>query len=445
MDKKNPILIIVMLFLVFTFSLHVSGEKQFVPNRVVVKMKAVEKAETSGETAGREPGQLVKETHPAAMLQLKYRPAIQGIHSHRIKDYYIIDTVEGCDVEALSETLRHESSVIDASPDYYAVISSTVPNDPYFQYQYSLINVGQVFLPESGLSGTSGSDIKATEGWDWATGSEEVIIAIVDSGVASDHEDLEGKVLPGRNYVDNSDNAYDDHGHGTMMASIAAAWTDNGVGVAGVSWHSRILPVKTMASDGYGSYLAIAEGIRYAAENGAHVINLSVGGRNPSFILEDACEFAFGQGAVIVAAAGNVNSSVDYPAAYDDYCIAVAATDSNDERIFWSNYGPQVDVAAPGNYIWGAMFYPDEPGNLNSYGWGTGTSVASPIVSGAAALLIGYKPSLSNTQVMNLIKYTADDVNASTHPGVDDYLGYGRLNLRTLLGPYELNGQGSTK
>jgi thermitase len=199
------------------------------------------------------------------------------------------------------------------------------------------------------------------------------------------------------------------------------------------------MPIKVTDGDGYGSYLAISYGMRYAVDNGARVINLSLGGRNSSFILEDACAYCYDNGAVMAASAGNTNTAVGYPAAYDEYCLAVAATDANDERTNWSNYGPQIDVAAPGYFVWGAYYSPDEPDNLNSYTWNSGTSFATPHVSGAAALVMSHKPHLTNTQIMALIKYTADDVNASQHPGIDDYLGYGRINIKTLLGPYELD------
>lgn len=441
MDKKISILtIVITISLLFTFNAAklkaYDNEKQFVANRLVVKMSHA--AGAASKTFAGNPWKIAKEKHPPGDLLFKYKTEIKRIQPHRIKNYYIVETSEGCDIEALGAKLRRDPAVLDASPDYYAVIASVVPDDPYLQYQYALVNIGQVYFPGTGQSGTPGSDIKATEGWEWTTGSEDVIVAVIDSGVAGDHEDLVGKTVPGYNFVADNDDAYDDHGHGTLVASIIAANTDNGVGVAGVSWHSKIMPIKTMASSGYGSYLAIAAGIRYAADNGAHVINLSVGGSAASFILEEACQYAFDSGAVLVVSAGNTHSSVHYPAAYDDYCIAVAATDANDERTTWSNYGPQIDVAAPGAYIWGAKIYPNDPDNLDSYNWGSGTSYAAPLVAGAAALLIAQKPFLLNSQVMSLIKYTADDVNAEAYPGIDDYLGYGRLNLRTLLGPFEL-------
>jgi len=409
-----------------------SVKEPFVPNRVVAKISE-DLLKTPGLNSHERPGEIMR-SRPFRTLADKYKSEIIHFRSSRVKDYYIVETSDRCDIEALCEKLRHEPFVKDASPDYYAVITATFPNDMYFQYQYALHNTGQVYLPEVGLSGTEGCDIGAVDGWDLTVGSVNVTIAIIDSGVATDHEDLKDKIVPGYNFVNDSDDVCDDHGHGTFVASIAAAQTNNGVGIAGVSWHSKIMAVKVMNSDGFGFYTAIGAGIRYAADRGVRVINLSIGGRNASFILEDACQYAFSLGAVIMASTGNTGSSVLYPAAYDYYCLAVAATDASDQRPAWSNYGHQVDVAAPGSFVWGARYNPGEPDNLNSYGWGSGTSYAVPYVSGAVALLIAHQPFLTNSRIMDLIKYSADDVNHATHPGVDDFIGYGRINLYTLLG-----------
>ena len=448
MSKKIFLLISIAVFSLVLAAddggpLQLVPELPYVPDRAVIKISSdaaipAGNVETTG--AGIGPGKNLKD-QPLSMVMAKYKSQVKHLQVHRLQDYYIAETVEGCDIETLCQQLRRESFIVDASPDYYAVITSTFPNDLYFQYQYGLYNTGQVYVPETGLTGSAGSDIKATDGWDWTTGSDSVIIAVIDSGVALDHEDLHSKIVPGYDFVNDDSDPYDDHGHGTFAASIAAAETNNGVGIAGVSWHARIMPVKVMDQEGNGSYLAIATGMRYAVDNGARVLNLSIGGRTPSFILEDACAYCCSRGAVIAAAAGNTGSAVLYPAAYDDYCLAVAASDANDDRPNWSNYGPQIDVAAPGNFVCGANYSRNDPDNLNSYHWKSGTSFATPYVAGAAALVMAYKPFLTNDQIMDLIKYTADDVNASTHPGVDDFFGYGRINLQTLLGPYELNDE----
>ncbi|MCK4766514.1 MAG: S8 family serine peptidase [Candidatus Aminicenantes bacterium] len=407
------------------------GERAYAPGQVVVKF-AGENPKTAGLNS--------KGTgHTAAdrVLRHKYRSEIKAVNKDRYSDYYIVETHKNCALEAFREKLRRDPSIAAAELNYYAHIAAT-PDDPYFAYQYALDNQGQVYVPNIGLRGRGDSDIDAPEGWDWTTGSGDVIIAIIDTGAAP-HEDLVNKLVPGYNFIADNTNTADDNGHGTFVASIAAAETGNGTGMAGVDWNAKIMPLKCVASDGLASYTVLAAGIRYAADSGAKVINLSLGGAYPSFVLEDACSYAFGKGCVIVAAAGNQGGQVLYPAAYDDYVLAIAATDSYDNRLGWSNYGPQVDVAAPGQYVFGAIYFPDEPDVFNAYGWGSGTSFSTPYAAGAAALLMGYKPSLANDVVMKIIKYTADDVNRDVYPGVDDFIGYGRINIGRLLGAYELN------
>jgi len=406
----------------------------YVPGQVVIKL---DEGAMVQEVQGVK-GRTVALRHPEHLLLQRFNAQITSIQQDNHTPYYVAATRKDCDIEALCRELKKDPVVLNASPNYYAVISATTPDDQYFPRQYSLRNTGQVYDLARDLSGASGSDIKAVGGWDWTTGSESITIAIVDSGICEDHEDLRGKVVPGYNFVEDSYNTDDDNGHGTFVASLAAANTNNGTGIAGVCWQALLMPVKSMRSDGGGTYLAIAAGIRYAAAQGAQVINLSVGGSNPSFILEEACQDAYNQGAVIVCCSGNSNAPVLYPAAYDDYCLAVAATNANDVRAPYSNYGPQVDVAAPGTDVLGANYDPWLPTIYNAYTYGWGTSFATPHVSGAAALLLSYKPFLTNAQVMDLIRFTADDVNAAEYPGVDEYLGYGRINLERMLAPYEL-------
>jgi subtilisin family serine protease len=409
---------------------------QYVKDQLLVKTKT-EISEFHG------PGKTLGPRTPESLIQSKYRSRIENMERARFADCFIIKTTEQCDIESFKEQLIRDPLVVDVSFNYIASITATdqfkTPNDMFFDYQWALKNTGQNYFNDvDEIQGVTGSDIHATRGWYWSTGAENVIIAVIDTGVASDHEDLISKVLPGYNFVSDNTDTYDDHGHGTLVASVAAADTNNTIGVAGVSWASKILPVKVMDEQGYGDYLAVAAGIRYAADQGASVINLSMGGEYNSFILEDACRYAFQRGCVIVASAGNDGIGVFYPAAYDSYCLAVAATDDRDDWVSWSNFGPEVDVAAPGVLILGASYHPEEPNPADRlwYSYGSGTSYSAPLVAGAAALVISYKPFLTNLEVMNLIKYTADDVNSSIYPGIDDLIGYGRLNLKTLLAPF---------
>jgi len=354
---------------------------------------------------------------------------------------YSVRTSPGSSVAETLAMLRRNGDIELARPDYRTRLADT-PNDPFFtRYQYNLRNRGGVLDIPQGiqLQTTAGADIKASPAWDVAKGNPETVIAILDSGVDMTHPELAAKVVSaGRDFANDDDDATDDHWHGTHVAGIAAADTDNSEGIAGVAWNCKILPVKVTGADGTGFYSWIIDGIIWAADQGADVINLSLGGDFDDPFLEDACKYAFERGVVLVASAGNDAGSVLYPAAYDSYVLAVAATDYNDEPADFSNSGPQVDVAAPGIYIMGPVpQWSVEEANL-PYGFASGTSQAAPHVAGLAALILSLKPELKPADVMKIICYTADDVNKSTWPGRDDIVGYGRINMERALAPYIL-------
>ncbi len=351
----------------------------------------------------------------------------------------------GVTVREMASILKQSADVSAAGPDYRTKIFD-VPNDTYFSYyQYNLRNQGGTIDLGGGLVLTlkSGADIKAVAAWDVTHGSASTVIAVVDSGVDMSHAELSGKVLTtGYDFVNDDADPTDDNSHGTWVAGIAAAATNNDSGLAGAAWNCRILPIKVMGADGTGYYSDMIEGIVYAADNGAKVINISAGGTDDDPNLEAACQYAYNKGVVVVAAAGNFetdeSTAVTYPAAYDSYVLAVAATDYTDAWADFSCYGPQVDVAAPGVWILGPapQWYVGD-GYL-PYVFGSGTSGASPQVAGFAALLVTKKSWLSVSQVMNIIRATADDVNKSELPGKDNYLGYGRINMGRGLAAYRI-------
>ena len=264
--------------------------------------------------------------------------------------------------------------------------------------------------------------IQAPQAWDLTTGRTNIAIAILDSGVNLSHPDLVGKLLPGYNYVANNSNVADDNGHGTAVTGVAAAAGNNGIGVAGVAYGCMILPVKVSDASGYAAYSAIASGINYAANQGARVINVSIAGSAASSTLQNAVNYAWSRNVVVVAAAGNNgNSTLMYPAACANV-MAVSATEPNDTLSTFSSYGSDIAVSAPGNIIWTTQ------NDLNyPYGGWWGTSVASPVVAGVAALVASANPSLSNTQIVSLIKANADDLGAT---GYDTSFGWGRVNAR---------------
>jgi thermitase len=233
---------------------------------------------------------------------------------------------------AIITALQHHPLVEYAEPNYI-IRAILTPNDPYFSSQWGLTKIG------------------APQAWDFTTGSSDLIIAIVDSGIDLDHPDLSGKIIWGYDYVNGDWVPDDDYGHGTHVAGIAAAQTNNGTGVAGVSWGARLMALKVLNAWGNGTYANTASAVTYAADNGAKIISLSLGGDYDSSTLRNAVIYAHNAGCVVVAATGNDNGPVLYPAKYGE-AFAVAATDSSDQRYWGSNYGPEVDVAAPGVNIY---------------------------------------------------------------------------------------------
>ncbi len=391
-----------------------TGEKKYADDRIIVKFQEKAKAQ-----------QMLDSLQVMGLKEIKKLDNL-GV--------YVLSIPEGTDPEEISRALESHPDILYAEPDYIAYATAK-PNDKYFAYQYYLLNEGQEYY--TGRRGKAGADIKATDAWEREEGSQDVIIAIIDTGVYLQHEDLKEKIVPGYDFVNEDTDPSDDHWHGTHVAGIASASTNNGIGVAGVCWNAKIMPIKVLDSTGSGYYSWIAHGISWAVDRGVKVINLSLGGESSSTTLEEAINYAFSKGVVCVASAGNDrNTRVLYPAAYQN-CIAVGATNPFDEDSGWHSKGPEIDVSAPGEWIL-STFNPEYE-NLNyNYVYASGTSMATSIVSGLAGLIFSKNPSLSSKDLMNLIKYTADDVNSLIFRGVDEYLGYGRINARTAILPYRL-------
>jgi len=380
-------------------------------------------------------------------ILVKFRPLLTTQHiqamaraygSHASKKIPIVDlhriqVPEGSTVAEMVQAWNQNYFVEYAKPDYIARVAVT-PNDLFFRDQYALSNTGQTVPGSPG--GTLSADISATTAWEETTGVSDIVIAVIDTGVDLTHPDLKNKMYSsGKDFVNGDDDATDDFWHGTAVAGIAAAESNNGIGIAGVAWNCMILPVKCMDQNGEGSYSDVIEGILWATDNGAHVINLSLGGPFDDPDLEEAVRYAFQNGVVVVASSGNESGEVLYPAAYDNYVLAVASTDMDDKQAPESNFGPEIDVAAPGEAVLTTVPVWSVPSNYYPYSWTWGTSFAAPHVSGMAALILSIKSWMGVEDVMNVIRYTADDVNTDEYPGRDDYLGYGRINLDTCLVP----------
>jgi subtilisin family serine protease len=389
------------------------------------------------------PGQVVVKFRPG--LSTFKKVSALNVYSSRVLSKiaklgaYLIQVPAQTTVEEIVYALARNPDVEYAEPNRLLTIHVT-PNDPFFQYQYALNNKGQqVWVIPGSPQGKASADIKAPSAWEETKGTETVTIAIIDTGVDLLHPDLKNKMKSsGRDYINNDFDATDDHGHGTIVAGIAAAETNNNEGIAGVAWNCKILPVKVAGADGLGSEDKVADGIRWAVDNGAGVINISMGSVEPSLLIRDAVKYAYEKNVVVVVSAGNGNGRVEYPAAYDEYVLAVAATDYDDNRTSWSSYGPEVDVAAPGEKVLGTYPTALTPSEFFPYLPGTGTSFSAPHVAGLAALLKGLKPELKAADIMNIIRYSADDVNASQFKGKDNYIGYGRINMEKALVPIKI-------
>ena len=323
-----------------------------------------------------------------------------------------------------------------------------VPSDSYFDEQWALHNTGQLFYCISWTSGewclsagTPDADIDAPEAWDVLEGNSSVTVAVIDSGVDYNHPDLAPNYAGGYDFFSNDSDPMDDHGHGTHVAGTIAAALGNHTGepaqaegVVGVAPNARIRAYKVCGSDGTCTDFAIQQAIAQAIDDGATVINMSLGESAYSASLDEAVQDAWNAGLVIVAGAGN-NGTTDlfYPAALDNV-ISVGSFDAHHRRSSFSNYGTWVDISAPGDVIMSS--YPmvncagttPSPGDTGCYTWNSGTSMATPHVAGAAALVWSRGDVTSNTQVVDILLNSADG-DGMADLRLDSWTIHGGLNL----------------
>ncbi len=312
------------------------------------------------------------------------------------------------------KTLKADASVEKASLDYVRS-ASAVPNDTYYG---------------SNQAGSLGA-IRMPQAWDLTKTAGTQTVAVLDTGIDAGHPDLAGRVLAGHNEINPAASPNDDAGHGTMTAGIIGANTNNGVGVAGVAWNVKILPVKVLDQDGNGYDSDIIDGVTWAANNGARVINMSLGGDGDNSLLHDAITAAVNKGVVVVAAAGNSGSaSPSYPASYPEV-LSVAATDNNGALTSFSTQGDWVDIAAPGWKIISTGPRSLTPAGYLPYWTNSGTSFSAPMVAGVAALLRNKYPTYTPAQIMARLKSTARDAGPR---GLDPYYGAGILDAYNALG-----------
>src|SRR3989344_5523410 len=330
--------------------------------------------------------------------------------AQNLENIQLLEADKDVNVEDLKKSYKALPQVEYAVPNYIVRGSTHLnpadPNDPRFSQQWH--------LPK----------IKAEESWDITQGSSNVIVAVIDSGIDYNHQDLAGKVLSGWDFINNDNNAMDDFNHGTVVAGIIAAVTNNGVGVSGIDRRARLMPVKVLASDGNGTWDAALAGIYFAVYNGAWVMNLSLGSagvRCADFlVVQDAINYARERGVIVVTAAMNDNqdASNSIPGSCSGV-INVGATTQSDQRASFSNFGSTVDISAPGVNIVSTL-----RNNQYSTDW-LGTSFSAPQVAAAAALILSINPSLEG-QVETILKNNSDFI------ATDQPIG-GRLNILRAL------------
>jgi thermitase len=300
---------------------------------------------------------------------------------------------------AIMESLARTGLFEYVERDRYAR-TAEIPNDPGFLSEWHL------------------SKIQSPQAWSVTTGSPSVVVAVIDSGVFGTHPDLTANLAPGWNFVKSNSDTSDLLGHGTAVAGTIAAAGNNGIGVAGVTWQSHVMPLVVVDENNLAAYSDIAAAIEYAADRGVRLMNISIGGPAPSSTLQSAVDYAWEKGALIFASAMNNGvSDASYPAACN-HVMAVSATDTNDHLASFSNYGNWIAISAPGDSILTTT-------NGGGYAYWFGTSFASPIVAGVAALSLTVNPSLTNAELLTILETSADQVG---RPGYDPSFGWGRVN-----------------
>lgn len=388
-----------------------NSNEEIVGNELIIKTRNVEELKGFAALVGARVEPLIAYTNPSEDALAKFGDCYvltmtEGQESSINESFTVLKTqswveyVEldqmvtvGADIESLQEA----SVFNDPDPVPYT------PNDPMFPNQWDKL------LTETNWA------------WSVTKGSSAVIIAILDSGVDSDHTDLAQNAIQGYNFIDNNSNFQDDNGHGTKITGIAAAKIDNGQGIAGMAGNSSVMSLKIANGMGSVKRSDLISAIIYAADNGARVINVSAGFEGPSEIEEAAVEYAWSKGLLICASAGNdgICDLNHYPSSYE-HVMSVGASTEDDSRAGFSNYGSNVDVYAPAKSVW--LTLPQ-----NGYGTGSGTSYASPQVAGLAALVWSSHPDWTNQEVWDAIIVGADTVETDAGKVL-------RINSRKSLG-----------
>lgn len=418
----------------------------YVPNEVIFKLAD---ADAGGAAQGIQSEQLLQQVTGRHGLGPTMRIFANNGHK-RLKHIHRADLPAGVSPIEAAKQLEADPTIEWAEPNYYRYTQETTPNDPSYPSQWHLPVIG------------------APGAWDATTGSPDVVVAVIDTGVDWDHPDLAANIWTNTGEVegddeDNDNNGFIDdvrgwdfvsvgvdevyegedpgppdndpmdfHGHGTHVSGIVGAVGNNGVGVVGVSWHSKIMAIRAGYKDRSGRGLLqiadLAAALEYAADNGADVVNMSFGSTGLSMTERIAIDYATSHGCILVAAAGNDETTWPcYPASFDSVLSVAATSDASDTKPRFSNYSLWVDVAAPGSSIYSTYFD-------DTYEYLSGTSMASPVVAGLAALLKSAHIGWDSQDIVNQIIATADDIDA-VNPFFAGKLGGGRVNAEAAVGP----------
>lgn len=394
-------------------------------NKVAIRVQDPTQATVPGEIVVKYKPGMAMQARQQTLAQLKLS-SIKSIGRPEM-GLELVKTGNGVSSSAALDALNRHPAVQYAEPNFVvrlapepvnaalppAVRTPEGPNDEFFAQQYA-------HKVSNSLAG-----------WKISQGSEAVTIAVVDTGVDLNHPDLAAKIVAGRDIVDEDDQAMDGHYHGTHCAGIAAAVTNNKVGVAGFAPNVKIMPVRVLDNNGSGTSADVANGIIWAADHGAQVISMSLGGPSNPNVKKEAVAYALSKDSALVAAMGNYgDNSQIFPAAQEGV-IAVGATDSADKKAGFSQYGKWISVSAPGVNILSTFPTYNTSGKKN-YGSISGTSMATPAVAGVMALIRSQFPTMNREQARVQLEQGTDDLGDK---GYDIYFGHGRINVAKALTP----------
>jgi len=458
--------ILTFLAVVVSYYGHSQTQTKFVNNHLLVKIKASQYEQAPIDLAKNKLG-IAKLDQLNEQLDIDH---IEQIGQHVLTRTFLLIYKNQVNVDDIVKKYRDSDVLEYAEPNYIAQgggekmpfsASEMIPNDNRFNRQWGLYNPGT----QTGIGTvTADADVDMELAWDIQTGDPNMIIAISDSGLRMQHPDIASRVwsnpleilngidddgngliddIRGWDWVNTDNNPTDDMGHGTNIAGIIGAVANNGSLFAGANWNSKLMILKTLDVNNSATYANMASSVYYAADHGAKVLSMSLGG-SPSQILRDAAAYANTHNMIFVACMMNFNDSTPYyPAAYSTEfpnMIAVGSTNPNDRRtapFFWSatsgsNYGNHLNVVAPGNYTYNLDYLSDT--NAGAY-WG-GTSQATPLVAAIASLIWAQKPSLTPLQIRTILEDTAQDQVGNPSEdvlGFDQYMGHGRVNAHAAL------------